>query len=59
MTDRLNTYIPSFIFAAAVEFVGAAMILFLTCDKKRDLHKHAEFEETRLPDEHFELGEKL
>ncbi|XP_068730762.1 monocarboxylate transporter 10-like [Montipora capricornis] len=59
MTDRLNTYIPSFIFAAAVEFVGAAMILFLICDKKRDLHNHAEFEETRLPDEQFELGEKL
>ena len=35
MTDRLHTYIPSFILAAVVEFTGAVLLLILVCDKKQ------------------------
>jgi len=35
MTDRLNTYIPSFFLAAIAEFVGAALLLILVCDRKQ------------------------
>jgi len=35
MTDRLHSYIPSFVLAAAVLFVAAALLLILVCDKKQ------------------------
>lgn len=35
MTDRLHTYIPSFILAAVTEFTGAALLLVLICSKKQ------------------------
>lgn len=39
MTDRLHTYMPSFILAAVSEFTGAALLLILVCDKKK-MQKH-------------------
>ena len=35
MTDRLNTYITSFFLAAIAEFVGAALLRILVCDRKQ------------------------
>ena len=34
MTDRLHTYVPSFILAAVTEFVAALLLLILICSKK-------------------------
>ena len=34
MTDRLHTYVPSFILAAATEFAAASLLLILVCSKK-------------------------
>ena len=34
MTDRLHTYAPSFILAAATEFAAASLLLILICGKK-------------------------
>ena len=34
MTDRLHTYVPSFILAAVTEFVAASLLLILICGKK-------------------------
>ena len=33
-TDRLHTYVPSFILAAVTEFAAAALLLILICSKK-------------------------
>ena len=35
MTDRLHTYVPSFILAAVTEFAAASLLLILICDKKQ------------------------
>ena len=56
MTDRLNTYIPSFIFCAVVEFVGAAILLILVCDKKQPRNRAAP-EGTTKDDEHCNLND--
>ena len=40
MTDRLHSYIPSFILAAVAEFVSAALSLILVCDKKQPQNFH-------------------
>lgn len=42
MTDRLGTYVPSFILAAVVEFVAAALLLILVCDKKQTQNRGLE-----------------
>lgn len=34
MTDRLHTYVPSFILAAVTEFAAASLLLILICRKK-------------------------
>ena len=34
MTDRLHTYVPSFILAAVTEFTAASLLLILICSKK-------------------------
>ena len=35
MTDRLHTYVPSFILAAVTEFSAASLLLILICGKKQ------------------------
>ena len=35
MTDRLHTYVPSFIMAAVTEFAAASLLLILICGKKQ------------------------
>lgn len=40
MTDRLLSYIPSFILAAVAEFVSAALSLILVFDKKQTQNFH-------------------
>lgn len=35
MTDRLHTYVPSFILAAVTELLAASLLLILICSKKR------------------------
>ena len=53
MTDHLQTYVPSFIMAAVVEFTAAALPLILACDKKQvkyGLNEHSEREDR---DEHL------
>ena len=39
MTDRLHTYVPSFILAAATEFAAASLLLILICGKKQRNHR--------------------
>jgi len=41
MTDRLHSYIPSFILTAVVEFVAAALLLILICNKKQTQNFHS------------------
>lgn len=35
ITDRLHSYNPSFIMAAATEYTAAALLLILVCGKKK------------------------
>ena len=51
MADRLNTYKPSFILCAAVEFVGAVILLFVICDHRQPLHTGPVLETVPLGDE--------
>lgn len=34
MADRLNTYVPSFILCAVVEFLAAALLFLIICGKE-------------------------
>ena len=53
MTDRLNTYKPSFILSAAVEFVGAVILLCVICDHRQRLHKQPVHQKVPLGDDHY------
>lgn len=57
MTDRLKTYTPSFILAAATEFIAAAMLLILFCDKKKPLHNRSHVDNTAEDGELCELDD--
>ncbi|KAL9954164.1 hypothetical protein ACROYT_G041665 [Oculina patagonica] len=41
MTDRLHTYIPSFILAAVTEYIAALLLLILLCGKKQSQNHEA------------------
>ena len=59
MTDRLNTYIPSFILSAVAEFVGAALLFILICDKKQTQnHETVEYVEGVEPRDQISLMQR-
>ena len=51
IADRLNSYKPSFILCAAVEFVGAVILLFVICGHRKPFHTQPVLEEVPLGDE--------
>ena len=51
IADSLNSYKPSFILCAAVEFVAAVILLFVICGHRQPLHKQPMLEEVPLGDE--------
>jgi len=57
MTDRLHTYKPSFFLSAAVEFVGAVILLFIICDHRQGFHKQPVPQKVPLGDDHCKLDD--
>ena len=57
MTDRLHTYKPSFFLSAAVEFVGAVLLLFIICDHRQGFHKQPVPQKVPLGDDHCKLDD--
>ena len=57
MTDRLHTYKPSFFLSAAVEFVGAVILLCVICDHRQGFHRQPVHQKVTLGDDDCKLDD--